>query len=182
MSASLGDGVAHGVPAVQARLYAIVYISTAAHLPSVDELEHLRDRAHARNLEHEVTGVLLYSDGAFMQYLEGPAAGLARVYSLIKADPLHFGVIDLLREPIREREFAAWSIAMRMVGDRGQSAASEQDDLLLGAQDASAPPLSRARELLLDFWSKGRCSVAPTLRDFSQERARRVAGALTQSG
>lgn len=180
MNASLADGVAQGRSADAARLYAIVYISTAAHLPSMDELEHLRSRAHARNLELDVSGVLLYSDGAFMQYLEGPAAGLAKVYGFIKADALHFGVIDLLREPIREREFGAWSMALRAVGARGRSTLSEPDDLLMGPRDASVGPRSRARGLLIDFWSRGRTSVAPTLRDFSRQRARRVSGVLTE--
>lgn len=163
-----------GAPADGSRLYAIVYISTAARLLSEQELERLGNSAKARNAEHAVTGVLLHSHGAFMQYLEGPALGLSRVYGIIKTDPLHYGVIDLLREPIQAREFADWSMAIRDVGPLGQSAAALQYALLSGQALALAPPLSAARELLLGFWGRGRTSVASTLLDFSTQRARRM--------
>jgi Sensors of blue-light using FAD len=158
-------------------LFAIIYISTAARGLSPDELEYLRHRAQARNLQEGVTGVLLYADGAFMQYLEGPAAGLARIYGRIKADALHYGMIDLLREPIQAREFAGWSMALRVVSASGLATVSELGPLLNEVPGALDPPRSMARQLLLDFWSKGRCSVAPTLLDFSAQRARRLAKA-----
>ena len=148
----------------------------SAHLLSVSELEHLRKRAEARNVEEDVTGVLLYSDGSFMQYLEGPAAGLSRVYGFIKADRLHYGVIDLLREPIHEREFAGWSMTFRDVGAFGQSSSSQQDALLTGAPGTPINSPSKARELLLNFWTRGRNSAATALLEFSNERARRVGG------
>lgn len=163
-----------GRPADGSRLYAIVYISTAARLLSEQELERLGAGAKARNAEHAVTGVLLHSNGAFMQYLEGPARGLSHVYSFIKTDPLHYGVIDLIREPVQAREFADWSMAVRDVGALGQSAAAQHYALLSGQPLALASPGSAARELLLGFWGRGRTSVASTLRDLSIQRVRRV--------
>lgn len=156
------------------RLFAIVYISTAARLLAMHELEQLCSRAQARNLAHGVTGILLYSGGAFMQYLEGPAAGLSKVYGAIKADPLHYGVIDLIREPVLQREFAAWSMVLRDVGVGGQSSASEPDALLSGLLDVPAEARSAAQALLVNFWSQGRSSVASTLLRFSHERAQRL--------
>lgn len=163
-----------GPPADGSRLYAIVYISTAARLLSEQELERLGAGAKARNAEHAVTGVLLHSNGAFMQYLEGPAPGLSHVYSFIKTDPLHYGVIDLIREPVQAREFPDWSMAVRDVGALGQSAAAQQYALLSGQPFALPHPPSAARELLLGFWGRGRTSVASTVRDFSIQRVRRV--------
>lgn len=163
-----------GPPADGSRLYAIVYISTAARLLSEQEIERLGAGAKARNAEHAVTGVLLHSNGAFMQYLEGPAPGLSHVYSFIKTDPLHYGVIDLIREPVQAREFPDWSMAVRDVGALGQSAAAQQYALLSGQPFALPHPPSAARELLLGFWGRGRTSVASTVRDFSIQRVRRV--------
>jgi hypothetical protein len=177
MSAFVGDDESAGRQTDGSRLYAIVYISTAARPLSMPELERLRDRAQARNLREHVTGVLLYSDGAFMQYLEGPAAGLARVYSAIKADPMHYGVIDLLREPVQAREFAGWAMALRAVDAGGTATSARPDDLLCGDAGAPACTHSTARELLLSFWAKGRHAAASTLLDFSTERARRVGDA-----
>jgi hypothetical protein len=115
-----------------------------------------------------------------MQYLEGPAPGLYRVYEVIKADPQHYGIVDLVREPIAQREFSGWSMAFRVIDAFGRSSDAEQDALL--AQRLAAPinQFSAARELLAKFWSRGRSVVASTLLDFSKQRASRVAGSRTK--
>jgi len=80
-----------------ADLISLIYVSTATHLLSAAELDRLMARAPHRNERAGVTGVLLYNDGHFMQYLEGPAEGLSKIYKIIKADRLHRGLIELLR-------------------------------------------------------------------------------------
>ena len=87
-----------------APLVALLYVSQAARAVTTSDLVRLLVNARRRNLEEDLTGVLLYADGSFMQYLEGPAPGMQRVYRIIKAHPLHFGVVDLLRQPIAKRE------------------------------------------------------------------------------
>jgi len=72
-----------------ADLYSLVYVSTATRLLAMDDIGRLLEKARQRNLDQDVTGVLLYSDGNFMQCLEGPAARLAGVYETIKSDSLH---------------------------------------------------------------------------------------------
>src|SRR5450631_2148604 len=120
-------------------------------------------RFHMRNLDLDVTGVLLYSDGHFMQCLEGPADRLASVYDRIKSDSLHFGIIDLVREPIQERAFSEWSMAFRVAGALGDAAPEQQDDLLSRKLSSSGEPLSVSRALLAKFWSRGRHAVVPNL-------------------
>jgi hypothetical protein len=168
------------LPSGEGELYAVVYVSTAARPLSLAELHHLQERAQARNLKENITGVLLHSDGAFMQYLEGPAQGLYRVYEVIKADPQHYGIVDLVREPIAQREFSSWSMAFRVIDAFGQSSEAEQDAQLTQRLAAPINQFSAARELLAKFWSRGRSVVASTLLDFSNQRAKRVAGFRTK--
>ena len=58
----------------------LVYVSSASRLLNETQLRLLADDAAARNLECGVTGVLLYGDGSFFQYIEGPPASLEQVY------------------------------------------------------------------------------------------------------
>lgn len=159
-------------------LYAIVYVSTAARSVPLDELMFLLDGARRRNAEEGITGVLLYSHKSFMQYLEGPAAGLSRVYGSIKRHPLHYGLIDLVREPIHEREFSDWAMAFHVVGAFGRASPGQQDALLADRLRATARPQSAARGLLSEFWFKGRGSVASALGSHSQARSRGFSGDL----
>jgi hypothetical protein len=165
------------LPPSEGDLYAIVYVSTAARPLSLAELHHLLKRAQARNLKENITGVLLYADGTFMQYLEGPAPGLYKVYEVIKADPQHYGIVDLVREPVGRREFSGWSMAFRVINAAGPSSEAEQDARLEQRLAVPINQFSAARELLAKFWFRGRSVVASTLLDFSEERAKRIAAA-----
>jgi hypothetical protein len=155
-------------------LYSLVYVSTATRIPSMNDVGRLLDKAQSRNLAEDVTGVLLYADGNFMQCLEGPALGLARVYERIKFDSLHFGMIDLVREPIAAREFPEWSMAFRVAGAMGASSPTQQDELLSKRLSPSGVPMSLSRALLAKFWSRGRNSVVPNLIELSEDQGRRT--------
>ncbi len=156
-------------------LCAIVYVSKAARLMTEGDLLHIQESSRKRNKEHGITGVLLYADGSFMQYLEGPAAGLLQVYAIIKTSPLHYGLIDLVRERITVREFGDWWMACHHVGAAAGSPLGDHYPQL-AARLASALPgttasTSVASQLLSNFWSGGRSSIAPALQSHQKTRA-----------
>jgi len=155
------------------RLWAIVYVSKSARPVTPDDLLHILEGARRRNAEEGITGVLLYADGYFMQYLEGAEAGLHKVYAVIKTHPLHYGLINLVREPIPARAFTEWSMACHVVGAGGASPLSDDYDLLASRLNAAVRTKSEASLLLSHFWAAGRESVAPALLNHSTARARR---------
>jgi hypothetical protein len=142
-------------PKGQDELYALVYLSTAARQVALNELMPLVDAARRRNQQEGITGVLLYSHGNFMQYLEGPACGLAKVYEVIMGDRQHRGIIELLREPIQSREFADWSMAFRSISAFGISNPVELDAVFSPRSTHNWVCSSAARTLLSKFWNKG---------------------------
>ena len=144
-------------------LWAVVYVSKAARPVTTDDLLQLLEGARRRNVDEGITGVLLYADGYFMQYLEGPEAGMRRVYSIIKTHPLHYGLIDLVREPTSTREFTEWSMACHVVGEGGDSPLSDHYDLLASRLTATVRTKSEPCVLLSHFWTAGRESLAPAL-------------------
>lgn len=165
-------------PAHGDRLWAIVYVSKSARPVTADDLRQLLEGARRRNVEEGITGVLLYADGYFMQYLEGAEAALHRVYAVIKAHPLHYGLIDLVRERIEAREFTEWSMACHVVGAGSASAMSDHYDLLASRLTAAVHTNSAARLLLSHFWTDGREAVAPALLNHGRALAQRRRAAL----
>jgi hypothetical protein len=101
-------------------LESLVYVSSAVHPDSDAQLFQLLERARARNKRCDVTGLLLFDAGNFMQYIEGPGVGLFEVYEHIKRDPLHTGLIELCREQTDHRAFGSWSMVARVFGPSGQ--------------------------------------------------------------
>jgi len=132
-------------------LHAIVYVSSATRLPDESTITHLLQRARQRNLEHGVTGLLLYADGSFMQYIEGPQAGLTVVYNVIRRDALHHSLIELLNEPVGEREFADWTMAYS--ADTLPPFLRPQPR---GKRAAAQPLLGTGHQLLQTVWREAR--------------------------
>ncbi|MBI3222067.1 MAG: BLUF domain-containing protein [Nitrosomonadales bacterium] len=128
------------------KLTAIVYLSTASHPMTEGDIEHILLAARRRNEQKNITGLLLYCHGTFMQYLEGDEAGLLEVYELIKKDRRHRGLIQLAKTPIHSREFADWSMACASHSKTVIDQLSQADWL------ESGDSKSRGRMLLSKFW------------------------------
>jgi hypothetical protein len=86
----------------------IVYISTAVKLMDDNSLLKILDIARKHNAEHAVTGVLLYSDGTFIQALEGPGGGVDNIYEAIVNDSRHKNITKLVDNEITGRSFNDW--------------------------------------------------------------------------
>lgn len=94
-------------------LYQIVYTSSATRPLSSDELAVILEEARARNEQLDVTGMLLYNDGNFLQVIEGQKATLFELYDMIRSDRRHTGVITLAEQSIEERSFEDWRMSFR---------------------------------------------------------------------
>ena len=92
---------------------AICYVSTARWQLGDAELEHLLQAARTRNQEQGITGLLLYCEGSFMQYLEGPKEAVARIWDIIRGDEKHHHIITLFDRTVPARLYADWTMAYR---------------------------------------------------------------------
>lgn len=65
------------------------------------------------NAELDITGVLLYSDTHFFQYLEGNGPQIKKLYEHIKEDPRHRNVVMITIGGIQERAFPSWQMGAK---------------------------------------------------------------------
>lgn len=91
-------------------LVRLLYASRAVPAVDQEELHTILRQCKARNPEHGITGVLCYSDGIFLQVLEGGRGAVNALYNRIVADPRHTQVELLSYREIGERRFAGWSM------------------------------------------------------------------------
>lgn len=94
-------------------MLSLIYVSTSVKLLNDEELLDILKVSRENNSSREVTGLLLYKGGNFMQVLEGPDEVVEAVFETIKADPRHKDVIVLSREQISNRQFPAWEMAFQ---------------------------------------------------------------------
>ena len=88
----------------------LVYVSSAVHPLSDEELLQILRVSRRNNKAVGITGALLHWDGNIMHVLEGPTDVVDAVYARVRRDPRHHGVITLLEKAVEERCFADWSI------------------------------------------------------------------------
>jgi hypothetical protein len=94
----------------------LLYRSQARRPLARHELRRLLEQARERNARESLTGLLVHDGGQFWQWLEGPAEGLARVWSSIARDRRHHQV-ERLQTPWRStRLFPDWRMQLAVAG------------------------------------------------------------------
>lgn len=94
-------------------MFCLVYASSATRLFSPSQLTELLSTCHTHNRQLDVTGMLLYKDGNFMQALEGQEQVVRELYAKISRDQRHGGVLTLLQGIAPARQFPGWSMGFR---------------------------------------------------------------------
>ena len=94
-------------------MLSLIYVSTSIDLLSDEELLDILKVSRVNNTTRDVTGMLLYKGGNFMQVLEGPDDSVHALFEKIKNDPRHKGVTVISREQIQTRQFPAWEMAFQ---------------------------------------------------------------------
>lgn len=95
-----------------APIWSLVYHSRASGPMTEAELDALQRSSAVRNHAEGLTGLVIYDDGRFFQWLEGPEESLERVWASVQRDPRH-GAIEILgRYPSPVRCFADWDMKL----------------------------------------------------------------------
>ena len=76
-------------------IYQVLYHSRATQRPSEGQLRGLLAQSERSNARHRVTGLLLYSDGRYVQVLEGARTEVEALYARIRCDPRHQQVVTV---------------------------------------------------------------------------------------
>ncbi len=130
----------------------IVYLSTATKLMSDAELMDVLRVSRGNNTRDEVTGLLLYQGGNFIQLLEGKADAVATVYARVEKDPRHHSVLRMLDGESTERLFPDWSMAFRPAGGVTAQQRQEIAEFIAKApQEAATTSGRRALRLVSSF-------------------------------
>lgn len=95
-------------------IHQMIYLSDMVG-SATGQLAAILESAVRHNREDGVTGMLLYSNGNFLQVLEGPADTVQATYQRILQDPRHTNCFILLEQDVAERQFSQWSMGCRQI-------------------------------------------------------------------
>lgn len=94
-------------------LIRLVYVSAATNWPTEKELMDILEKARGNNMKRNITGMLIYNNGVYMQLIEGFSKDIHRLYDLMMHDRRHNRIIKLVEESITERYFPDWNMGFK---------------------------------------------------------------------
>jgi hypothetical protein len=107
-------------------LETFVYCSRAAAGVDEAEVDRIIEYSQRRNVDRQITGVLVFGSGIFFQWVEGPPAEVQTLIANLHGDSRHYDIVALDRSvERRERLYEGW-----------QMERVEADDIRAVLQDA----------------------------------------------
>lgn len=138
---------------VEVDLVHCIYTSAGTMEFNKEQIVSLLEAARKNNSTLNVTGMLLYDDGAFFQVLEGDREVVEKLFEKISKDKRHDRVTKIIVEAIEERDFSEWTM--------GYSGVSKEDLKKITG--------------LNDFFSTKKCFT-----DLDEGRSKKLLGAFKE--
>lgn len=90
----------------------LIYTSQAHEDLTPEALQAIASAAARNNARVDVSGLLIYDQGCFLQVMEGEDPVILALFQRLKKDTRHSNMVKLIHEPIAQRRFAKWSMGL----------------------------------------------------------------------
>ena len=91
--------------------YRLIYSSEATGEMARSDLQQMLEESRVRNAKRDITGVLVFVDGVFLQVLEGEKDDVEDLMESIRRDTRHRDIKVFHEEEIERRAFPTWRMA-----------------------------------------------------------------------
>ena len=88
----------------------LVYKSVATDLFDSDRIDDLCHQAIIFNNSKDITGLLIYHEKIFFQWIEGAEDDIFLLYEKLKKDPRHHYLREILYTTSASRQFKSWGM------------------------------------------------------------------------
>lgn len=96
-------------------MYHLIYASTATRAFTELQLNDLLTKFRLNNIKLNITGMLIYTGGHFLQVLEGEEKVVKKLYDAIRKDKRHKDFIIIHQGELPERQFGNSVMGFRVL-------------------------------------------------------------------
>jgi hypothetical protein len=128
------------------RLIQVIYVSSTTEDISEHDTVQFLKQARTANRKHDVSGMMIYVGGCFLQLLEGEPAKVQSVCASIFHDKRDMRLI--LREPIAERQFPDWIMGFEAIEPQAAGQLLGEPELFASASKLVNIDYNNAKTLL----------------------------------
>ena len=129
--------------------------------PTNMDLDHILASARRRNMAEEITGMLLYYRGEFVQILEGEKKSVENIYDkFINPDLRHTALNKVHQNTISHRSFSEWSMGFIGAQEIESRMPSSAIGILMNmlTNEAKSKPLSFGLNAFVSIYNQMRKS------------------------
>ncbi|MGB0496958.1 MAG: BLUF domain-containing protein [Rubricella sp.] len=139
-------------------LYSLIYRSYARP-PWMGErtMAEIARESNAFNLTHNITGLLIFDDGVFVQVLEGPTVEILQLTARIAADRRNERLRVLWHGNIDKRRFPEWAMGCFDMTELPEGATPVASAITTRGSDLPVWTQSMTQDLI-DFYRENRVS------------------------
>lgn len=142
-------------------LFALMYSSHAVEAMNSASLDTILEQARRKNARIDITGILLYRQGRFFQYLEGEEAAVRGVYDEIREDPRHTDLRVLLESPVGSRRFSEWTMGSEPLRETAAATPAGFRSTFDDLEDTQYPATVLRAVTELTYWYRARARTQP---------------------
>lgn len=117
----------------------IAYVSRQSFILTDEDISSLLLTCRTKNNRVGITGMLIYFDGTFVQFLEGPEEKIDALFETISRDKRHQDVILLIDGASEKRAFEDWSMAFKKM-------TQEETAMLIGQKNFKKEDLFKGKD------------------------------------
>jgi hypothetical protein len=157
----------------------LTYFSVATQRFNQSELKRLLEVSRRKNAPLGITGLLLYRDGHFLQYLEGPIDAVQATYDRIRTDKRHELPRIVASGSLRGRIFPEWWMGYKnLAGIRAENTDGYSECLQANFRpSAEGDPAERLTDLLYELVARNAAGSGRSDSQFSRGlRANQISG------
>lgn len=136
--------------------YAISYVSSVHPELSEEEIQNVLSFSRNWNIDHQITGILLYSEGNFFQVLEGEKELLQSLFSRIQKDRRHKNVMVIFEKEVSNVQFDTYKSDFISLDSRFQA---KNIELYFSQIDQLNPKIQSSVRYILNKFAEGIKSV-----------------------
>ena len=131
----------------------LVYVSARKKSCTDEEVALILEASRKNNASRNITGVLLYSETQFVQYLEGEYREIVALYDHIKKDERHHNAVMVSSCAIAERSFPSWQMGTKELNKIAFHTEMSPDDkrifetVLAGQEQQSSKTIALIKKL-----------------------------------
>lgn len=128
----------------------LIYKSVPIENITEKSLLEIAEKSKENNIDHGLTGLLVYGNNAFVQILEGTEQNIETLYKKLLADKRHNNLKVVNKGKLERRHFPTWSMGFRSVSDKEMK-------LITQTISGSTPPLVEgyvALEMIAGFMKR----------------------------